>query len=563
MYNKNYPLYEVTKIDTIKEMMENAIAEAGEKIAFRYKDGENIVDVTYEQFYNDVKALGTALCSLGFGRSHIAMVGENSYRWVVVYLTSLMSEGVFVPVDKELPDADKVNVICDSDTEIVFYSDKYEKALMENADSMDKVKYYVGLSRTEAAGKFLSFDDLLKKGRELLLQGDRTYLDMQSDLRALKMLVYTSGTTGMSKGVMLCESNLVSIIYYGLQVSTVYDTCLSILPYHHTYEAVAGILVSLHHHSTICINENLKSVLKNLAIFKPDYIYVVPAFAEMFYKKIWANAEASGKSFGLKALIKASNAMRKVGIDKRRQLFAQIHEVFGGNLKKIVCGGAPIRAKVGKFFDSIGINLINGYGITECSPLVSANRDFFNNPATVGVPLPCCEIKFDNVAEGNGEICVKGPSVMLGYYKHPELTAEVLDEEGWFRTGDYGRMNSKGQLIITGRKKNIIVLDNGKNIYPEELEDYISSIPYVDEVIVFGIKDAQGQETALGAEVYLNDDKLKEMEVTDAESTLKKDVAKACFLLPSYKRIKKIYIRAIPFEKTTTNKIKRSSVIHK
>ena len=564
MQNKNYPLYDVAKVDSIKDIMSMAVRDAKDKVAFRYKEHDEIKDVTYGEFDMDVKALGTALSSMGFGDAHIAMIGENSYKWIVVYLCTLQSRGVFVPVDKELPDKDKINVVTDADCTVVFYSEKYEKSLMENAEQMPEVKYFIGLGREEDAGKFLSFSKLIEKGKALLDSGDTSYLDMVSDPRALKMLVYTSGTTGLSKGVMLCEENLVSVVYYGLQVSTVYDVCLSVLPYHHTYEAVAGLLVSIHHHSTICINENLKSVLKNLALYKPEYIYLVPAFVEMFYKKIWSMARQNKSALKLKAAIHTSNALRKIKTDKRRQFFAQIHEVFGGNLKKIVCGGAPIRPKIGKFFDDIGINLINGYGITECSPLVSANRDYFNNPSTVGTPLPCCEIKFDDVsAEGNGEICVKGPTVMLGYYKRPDLTAEVLDDEGWFRTGDYGRMNSKGQLIITGRKKNIIVLDNGKNIYPEELEGYISAIPYIEDVVVFGMKDATGQESSLGAEVFLSEDKLKEMNISDPEATVKRDIARACFLLPSYKRISKTYIRAIPFEKTTTNKIKRSSVIHK
>ena len=361
----------------------------------------------------------------------------------------------------------------------------------------------------------------------------------------------------MSKGVMLSEHNLVSSVYYGLQVSTVYTTCLSVLPYHHTYEAVSGILVALHHHATICINDNLKSVLKNLQLYKPDYIYLVPAFVEIFYKKIWANAKESGKDKALRIMIKISNALRKVGIDLRKKLFKSVHEAFGGNLIKIVCGGAPIRPELGKFFNDIGLNLINGYGITECSPLVSANRDYFNDCSTVGVVLPCCDIKFENITpEGDGEICVKGDIVMLGYYKNPELTKEVL-VDGWFKTGDYGRFNEYKQLIINGRKKNLVVLENGKNVFPEEIENYIMGIPYIQEVVVSGIKNEIGAETGLRAEVFLNSDKLKELNITDPKSNLKKDIAEVCKNLPTYKHIGEIIIRDKEFEKTTTNKIKR------
>ena len=269
----------------------------------------------------------------------------------------------------------------------------------------------------------------------------------------MKLLVYTSGTTGMSKGVMLSEHNIVSSIYYGMQVSTVYDTCLSVLPYHHTYESVSGILVSLHHHSTICINDSLKAVVKNLQLYKPSYIYLVPAFVEVFHANIMKTVKAGGKKKAFAFLMKLSNALRKIGIDLRRTFFKQIHTTFGGRLIKIVCGGAPIRPEIGEFFDNIGINLINGYGITECCPLVCANNDYFNDYHTAGLKLPCIEWRIDEPnEEGIGEICVKGDIVMLGYYKQPEMTAEVL-KDGWFYTGDYGFINKYEQLVITGRKE--------------------------------------------------------------------------------------------------------------
>ena len=403
----------------------------------------------------------------------------------------------------------------------------------------------------------LSYKDFVESGRKLYKNGDTSYSSIEGDPNELRLLVYTSGTTGMAKGVMLSEHNLVSLVYYGLQVSTVYDSCLSVLPYHHTYEAVAGILVALHHHSCICINDSLKAVLKNLQLYKPDYIYLVPAFVELFYKKIWANAEEGKKTFALKLMIKLSNFLRIFGIDLRKKLFKSIHEAFGGNLVKIVTGGAPIRPELGKFFDSIGINLINGYGITECSPLVSANRDYFNDCSTVGIPLPCVELKFENVTpEGDGEICVKGDTVMLGYYKNEKLTKEVL-QNGWFKTGDYGRMNEKGQLLITGRKKNLIVLENGKNVFPEEIENYIMRIPYVLEVVVRGIKNEKGAETGLLAEVFLSEDKIKELQIENVEATLKKDISAVCSPLPIYKKISQTIIRDKEFDKTTTNKIKR------
>ncbi|HHY25018.1 MAG TPA: AMP-binding protein [Clostridiaceae bacterium] len=558
----NYPLYEVTPFSNIKEMLYIAEKEAGSDIAFKYKDkSNNVIEVTYKQFRADTHSLGSALTALGLNNLHVACIGNNSYPWVTAYLTMLGSAGVFVPIDKELPSEDIINVINHSDSEAMFYSGEYEKNLLNNLDLLSKIKVFIGFDRMEDSedGRFLSYKKLLKHGYSMIADGDTSYIEQKSDPHELKLLVYTSGTTGLSKGVMLSEHNLVSCVYYGLQVSTVYDTCLSVLPYHHTYEAVCGLLVGLHMHATICINEKLRAVLNNLQLYKPSYLYLVPAFTEVFYKKIWATAEKEKKDKALRILIKISNFLRKFGIDMRRKFFASIHSVFGGRLCKIVCGGAPIRPEIGEFFDDIGINLINGYGITECSPLVTANRDYFNDWNTTGVKLPCIDIKIADINEdGIGEICVKGDTVMLGYYKNEAETARCM-KDGWFYTGDYGYLNEKEQLVITGRKKNLIVLDNGKNVYPEEIENYIYSIPYVKEVIVKGLKDESGGEKALCAEVYLDDDELTEMKVLNPIETLKRDVTALLSKLPSYKRIQEFIVRSTEFDKTTSKKIKRGN----
>ena len=559
--NKNYALNsDVVKISSIKEMLNLAVKDAGDKNAFEYRDENNhekIVIVTYKEFVKDTEELGTALASLGMQNKHIAIIGENSYKWLTVYLTVLKSTGVFVPIDRELPCKDIVNVLKHSDSEVLFYSEKYEKWIDEIKENVPNIKFFIGLNRKKHNGNILSYDIFKENGKNVLEQGSKIYTKLENDENKLKLLVYTSGTTGTPKGVMLTEHNLISVIYYGLQVADIGQKCLSVLPYHHTYEAVAGILVELHKHSTICINDTLKNVLKNLQLFKPDFIYLVPAFTEVFYKNIWNNAQKTGKDKALKKMIPISNGLRAAGIDLRAKLFKSIHEAFGGNLKEIICGGAPIRPEIGKFFNDIGITLLNGYGITECSPLVSVNRMKFNDSNTVGVVLPCCEIKFENVnSDGDGEICVKGDIVMQGYYKDEERTNKVL-KDGWFNTEDYGSINKKGQLIINGRKKNLIVLDNGKNVYPEEIENYILGIDYVQEVIVKGIKNNIGQEVSLCAEVFLNDDKVKEMNIQNIHEKLKEDIAEACKELPTYKKITEIEIRKDEFEKTTTKKIKR------
>lgn len=561
MSSKNYEYNKAVKIDTIKELMDLAEKEDGDKIAFEYrneKDKSKIEAITYKEFQYDTYYLGTALLQLGMNKNHIAVIGENSYKWLTVYLTVLKSDSVLVPIDRELPEKDIINILKSSDSEVLFYSGKYEKYIEEFKKELPNIKYFIGFDRNENLENVLSYKKIMDLGKERYEAGDKSYASIEHKYtNILKLLVYTSGTTGDPKGVMLTEHNLVSCVYYGLQVAEIKTKCLSVLPYHHTYEAVAGILVALHKHATICINDSLKNVLKNLQLYRPNYIYLVPAFTEVFYKNIWGTAKKEGKEAGLKFLIKLSNALRKIGIDLRGTLFKSIHSAFGGNLKEIICGGAPIRSEIGKFFNDIGVMLLNGYGITECSPLVSVNRPKFNDSSTVGVILPCCEVKIENPNdEGDGEIWVKGDIVMMGYYKDKERTDKVL-KDGWFNTEDYGKVNEKGQLVINGRKKNVIVLTNGKNVYPEEIENYILRIPYVEETIVKSVKNDIGQEVALCAEVYLNSDKVKELEIENVEEQLKKDISKETKELASYKHITKIEIRKTEFIKTTTKKIKR------
>lgn len=557
---RKFTYNEVKKFNSITEMMEIAVADAGDKDAYRWLDKKEIKSSTYSEFYKTQNILGTALASLGLSKSHVATTGENSYKWVCSYLTMLRSEGVFVPVDKELPIDDMINVLTQSDTEAIFYASKFEKIFHERENDLPNIKYFIGFDREEDEGKFLSYDKLIEKGKKLLDDGDRSYLDQKPDPNALKMLVYTSGTTGDPKGVMLSEHNLVSMVYYGMQVSKPETTELAVLPFHHTYEAVPGVLVSLHKHNTMCINQKLTQVLKNMQVFRPDYMYIVPAFAELFYKKIWAAAREGGKERGLKMLIHMSNALRKIGIDKRRKFFKTILDSFGGELRTLICGGAPVRAELGYFFDSIGIYLMNGYGITECAPLISVNRFDLDDCTTVGFVLPCLELKFDDVTdEGIGEICVKGDNVMIGYYKRPDLTEQVL-KDGWFSTGDYGMLDSEGRLKITGRKKNIIVLTNGKNIYPEELEEKIGNIDYVKEVVVYAVLDENGAEDGLCAEAFLDEDMVSAMNEPDIKARLKKDIDEALAELPRYKQISEVVIRDTEFVKNSSNKIKRNLV---
>ena len=548
MAKKKKELEPIKPFSSIREMLMMAVNEDGEKIAYKFKNPDGTVrEVTYIEFYQTVEALGASLTEMGLGSSHIAIVSENRYDWIVAYLTVLQSAGVFVPIDRQLTTKEKLHLLTDSESEAVFFSKQYLTWFVENKASMPNIKAFIYFDIDKDTDGIISYKRLIAEGAKL----DKTAYDsLKSNENELKMLVYTSGTTGIAKGVMLSEHNLVSGVYYGLQVSRIYDTALSILPYHHTYESVCDILVNIHSHATLCINSVMRELVSDMQLYHPTNIYIVPAIAEFIYFLIMKNLKEKGKLKTFKKGVKISKAALRLGIDIRPKLFAELHNLFGGKLRKIVCGGAPIRPEMGEFFNDIGIPMTGGYGITECSPLVSVNDESSNDFNTAGHRLACLQWRIDEPnVEGIGEIAVKGDVVMLGYYKMPDKTAEAI-RDGWFFTGDYGYITPDDQICITGRKKNIIVLSNGKNIYPEEIENLIMNIDCISEVVVRGLKNSKGDEHALEAEVYLNEEK--------NESEVKALISEALAELPNYKKITKVVIRKEPFPKTTSNKIIRN-----
>ncbi len=558
----NYPLYDVKKFKDFKDMIAQRVAEHPDKPAFRFTVNKEDRTVTYKEHQENMNALGTAIANAGFHGKHIAMVGENCYEWALCQITILASDNVYVPIDKELPMTDLLNVINHSDASLVFCTGSFAKSLSENRDKIPAVeKIYVFRPKDELPEGLYDAQEFMEEGRKLFLAGDTSYSAQEPEDLGLGELVYTSGTTGAPKGVMLSRHNLWASVYYGLMEMKVFDVGLSVLPYNHTYESTCDLLVSQHWGSTICINENLKTVADNLKKYKPEYVMLVPLFVETFYKKIWKTLEKSGKADLVRNMMKVSNGLRKVGIDLRHKLFKQILEVFGGNMIMIVCGGAPIRPEIAAFFDAIGISLINGYGITECSPLLSCNRQFYNNFRSVGVPLPCVQVRIEDPNEdGEGEIVVKGDIVMMGYYKNEKATDEVLSEDGWFATGDYGKMVND-QLFITGRKKNLIVLKNGKNVYPEEVEDYIAGVDGVEELMVYSNIDENGDEVSLCAEIFPAEDFAKGKSEEEMLKYFKTKCREVCASLPSYKQIANVVIRKEEFPHTTSRKIKRMEVL--
>lgn len=553
---KKFVPYKVEEFKSFREAVKRHVDRHGDRKAFVYREKKELKSVTYKEFYNDSLYLGNALHKMGFVDKHVACIGDNCYRWLVVHFTMMNSNGVYVPLDRQLPQKDIVTVLNHSDAEVLFFTKKYINMLAEVKAELPNIKLFVCLDAPAVEGEYRAFDDLMTEGRQLLESGYNEYESLEGDTDALRLLVYTSGTTGMAKGVMLSERNVISCVNTGLTLTRLYDRAISLLPYHHTYEGI-GLAAELACGVTIFINDSIKNLLKNFEAFKPETAFLVPAHLEAFYKRI---TKTIGKRMPLiNAMIKLSNGLRKCGIDVRRKMFGMILKPFGGELKKVISGGAPIRPEIADFFEAIGITVVNGYGITECSPLVSVTREGCDDCYSAGVPIPAVKLNIINPDEnGIGEVCVKGTSVMLGYYKNEAETKRVM-HDGWFNTEDLGYIDNEGKLHITGRKKNLIVLRNGKNVFPEEIENYVLSIPYITEAAVTAWTDENGEECGLCAHVYL-DPQHEINTVTNLEDRVKKDIAAASRELPIYKQVNRVNIRKEEFVKTTTNKIKRNEI---
>ncbi len=552
---KEFKNYEIPSAESFRQAVRHNIKAKGDKAAFMFRENGAIKSVTYSEFYNESICLGNALFEMGASQKHVACIGENCYRWIAVFFTMLHSNGVFVPVDRLLPSEDIVNVLNHSDAEVIFFTKAYKDTILSIAEKTPKIKTLICINDTACDG-CLSYDDLIVRGKELKENGFTEYEKEPRRKDNLRVLVYTSGTTGMAKGVMLSENGIYRDVTNGLRMTRLYDSAISLLPYNHVYEA-AGLLAEIFSHVTVGINDNIRNVLKNFAEFKPQSVYLVPAFMEVFYKQIWK--KIGRKKPLIKAMLAISNTLLKCGLDVRRRMFKMILVPFGGELKKLVSGGAPIRAEIADFFVSIGLDVVNGFGISECSPLISITREGYEGCDTAGVPIPETEVKIQSPNEsGVGEILVKGPQIMLGYYKNQEETDRVI-KDGWFNTEDLGYIDKFGRINVTGRAKNLIVLKNGKNVFPEEIEKYIQAIPYVAETAITSIRDVNGYETGLCAHVYV-DPSASEAACPDLEKILRKDINEALKSLPAYKQIARIKLRQEEFVKTTSNKIRRNKI---
>ena len=541
-----------------------------EKVAFRYlNENKEIVELTYGEYGEVVENMICALRAGGFEGKRIAIIGETCYEWLASYYAIISAGAVAIPFDKELA-YDQIRGFLDvAEAHGIIMSPKYSQKYeaLKEAGVFDNLELVVrvddGTEWTVEDEKLIKFSEFVKRGEGLERESDADIMRKQSR-GDMSIMLFTSGTTGTSKCVMLSERNQIACVKSAVKSTDFYenDVMLSVLPIHHTYELTINVAIqSLG--ATVCINDNLKNVVKNLGVFKPTGIVIVPLFATTFQKKIMDSVRKKGKETQLKLGMVASTAARKVGFDMRRKLFSEILSAFGGNLQKIICGGAAMNPDLMKFFENLGITLCEGYGITECSPLIAVNPYYARKKGSVGPACSCCEARIDaeEIDEnGNltGEIQVRGENVMLGYYKNDEANAEVFTEDGWFRTGDVGHMDKDGYLYITGRCKSVIVLENGKNVFPEEIEEYLEDVKEIAECVVVGRKKDGGEEVVLTAVVYPDFTAYeKNTDINDIAADIKAKVMAINKKLPSFKQIRNIEIRKNEFEKTTTRKIKR------
>jgi len=562
---KDTPFYEVRKIKDLKDMLNQSVSIYGEKTVFLIKEkkGEPYTEISFNRFGDDVEAFGTALMDLKLQDLRVAIISESRYEWYITYMSAVNGPGVVVPLDKELPKGEIANLINRAHCNVVVYSQIKEDDINSIRSEVPGVEYFINMDLAEDTESEWSFSKMLEKGKNLFNAGNTEFNEVVIEPDEMKILLFTSGTTSDSKAVMLSHRNIsfnlmemCKMIYIGPE-----DTFLSVLPLHHTYECTCGFLCQVYRGSTVAQCEGLRYIVKNMQESKVTIMLAVPLMIESFYKKIFSKENAPK----LKKAIAISNLLRKMGIDVRKKLFKRVHDTFGGKLKLLISGGAPVDPDMLTALQNLGINVMQGYGLTECAPILAVNRDVFYKNAAAGMILPGVDVKIVDVDEnGNGEIIGKGDNIMLGYYENEEATREAI-VDGYFHTGDIGYIDEDKFVFITGRKKNVIITKNGKNIFPEEIETLVMRQPFIKEVLVFGKEDSDG-DTLVNASVFPDFDALKEeLGVEYSQEKLKeiigKQIKEVNKILTGYKAIKDFEIRDTEFEKTTTKKIKRSSFI--
>ena len=561
-------LYEVTEVHDLRDVIKKRVKEFPGNPVFLVKEkkGGEYVPVSTEKYDHDIDSLGTYFLNTVQKGARIAIFAETRYEWYVTYLATTNGTGCVVPLDKELPVEDIENMLERAEVDIVVFSKSKKDIIDAVYGKVASVKHYICMDETKDE-RFLYFYDCLKQGEDKLAAGDKVFTEATIDPEEMTILLFTSGTTAKSKAVMLCQRNICKNLMsmFSMLYIDRNEVWLSVLPLHHTYECTCGFLGQVYRGTTVAICEGLRYIQQNIQEAKPTAILMVPIMLELFYKKIMKQVNSDPKTAAkLKKGIKLANTLH-LSNKMRKKLFKQIHDVFGGRMRLIILGGAPVNPEVLKFFQDVGFLCVQGYGLTECAPILALNRDVAFKNEAAGLPLPGCTVKILNPdSDGIGEFISKGDNNFLGYYKDPENTAAALDDEGYYHTGDLGYIDKDGFCIITGRKKNVIIAKNGKNVFPEEIEYLLSLSPYVAESVVSGVEDEVKNDIVITATIFPDLEEVKAKLGTEddpseeqIEEILKQVVADTNERLENYKKIKKTVLRMTEFEKNTSKKIKR------
>ena len=559
--------FEATEFQNIKEILYNSVEKYGENTAFiiKHKGNEKKVtyeNITYKKLLEDVNSLGTKLFDLGYQDKRIAIVGRNSYEWALAHLANQLGGIVSVPLDKELQLDELESSLERSKADIVVFDEKYVENIEEiKRRNNTNLKEYISMRPLE---NYKDIHTLIKEGKKLIEAGNKKFLDKKIDSNKMSILLFTSGTTSKSKAVMLSQKNIASNVYAMQLVERFYETDvnLAFLPFHHIFGSTA-MIVMLAYGITTAFPDGLRYVAQNLKEYKVSVFVGVPLLVEAIYKKIEKGIEEQKKTNLVKVAKVVSNFLLKFGIDIRRKLFKDIINELGGHMRFVISGGAPLDKKVAKGFNELGVSLVQGYGLTETAPVIAAENDRKVRYGSIGVPMDNVEVEFENKDEnGIGELKVKGPNVMLGYYENEEATNEVL-KDGWFYTGDLGYMDKDGYIFITGRKKDMIVLKNGKKVFPEELEILVNRLDEVAECMVFGMPDKKDKnDIKLSVKIVYNKEYVKEkypnMEQEELRKIIWEKIKEINKTFPPYKYIKNMILTDKELIKTTTQKIKRN-----
>lgn len=573
MKQKN-DIYETEKYTDIRDMINKSVEKFSNNTAFVVKTkNENKVNyrnVTYKETQEDMNALGTALVSLGMKNARVVVISPNRYEWCITYLAVVNGVGVIVPLDRSLPGNEMKGMLERSQADVIIFDQKYKETVRELKNNCETInlKYYICMDDIED-GEFLSYSKLLEKGRKMLKENSKEaqeYLNTEINPDKMSILLFTSGTTSLAKAVMLSHRNIAEHIPALRAVLNAWpgDVSLSFLPLHHTFGSLAIWYIFVSGATTVFC-DGLKHIQENLKEYGVTVFVTVPLVIETMYKKIMKTIEKKGMLDKVNKGRKIASTLNKVHIDIRRKLFKEIIDALGGKLRIVVCGAAALDKEVSRALNEFGILVCQGYGLTETSPVVCVEPDKYVKYGSVGFPLRNLQVEINEPnEEGIGELKVKGPSVMLGYYGMPEETAKVL-KDGWFYTGDLAYFDKDGYVHISGRQKDVIVLKNGKNIYPEEIETLINKLEYVSESLVFGFP--KENDLIVTAKIVYNkeyvDEKFKGITKEELQEMIWKDIKEINTTIASYQHVKKIIITDEPLTKTTTAKVKRFVEIKK